>query len=86
MEIMEEEDNRAVFYWIMSEPEDLGIIGFVNKEIPLMYLSTYPTQDTMFDDAKAKGFKTYKEKFDEDDDDEFAMEKLEGFEELDFMI
>lgn len=86
MEIMDEEDNRAVFYWIMSEPEDLGIIGFVNKEIPLMYLSTYPNQDTMFDDAKAKGYKTYMEKFDENDDDEFAMKKLEGFEELDFMI
>lgn len=86
MKIMDEYDNRAVLYWIMSEPEDVGIIGFVNKDIPLMYLSTYPNQEVMFNAAKAKGFKTYKEKFDEDDDDEFAMEKLEGFDELDFVF
>ena len=86
MELMEDEDNRAVFYWIMSEPEDMGILGFVKKDIPLMYLATYPTQDAMFDDAKKRGFSTYMEKFDEEDDDEMAIEKLKDFEELNFFF
>ena len=86
IKLMDEEDNRCVFYWITSEPRDVGTIGFVNKEIPLMYLSTYPNQDAIFEDAKARGLKPYKEKFDENDDDKYAMMKLEGFEELDFMV
>ena len=86
MEIMEDEDNRAVLYWIMSEPEDYGTLGFVNKKIPLMYISTCPNQEVMFNDAKKRGFKTFKEKFFEDDDDDEAIEKLEGFDELNFMF
>lgn len=84
IQILDISDYRSVLNWIVTETDTLGVIGVVNKELPLMMLTIAENQEKITETANANGLKTHMEKLDDWLDDNIEVEKVDGFEDMDF--
>lgn len=85
IDIVDEEDNKAVLFWIVDEYGDESIVGVYNDEQPLMMLASIEHQDKISEEAKRRGLEVIKVKPDwAFDDDDIEVDKVVGFEEIDF--
>lgn len=89
--ILEEEENQAILFWIVDENGDDAIHCACNHSIPLIMFSPIYEQEKLFEEAKNRGFEVVYERPDwasDDDDDvpEYVMERnIVGFENYDII-
>ena len=91
MDLFDNEDLRAILYWIVDENGDDTVYCACNRDIPLMMFSPYAHREKLLDEARRRGFEIIKGKPDwAKDDDPWEEEELEskivGFKEIDFLF
>ena len=91
MDLFDDEDLRAILYWIVDENGDDTVYCACNRDIPLMMFSPYAHREKLLDEARRRGFEIIKGKPDwAKDDDPWEEEELEskivGFKEIDFLF
>lgn len=91
IDLFEEDDNKAVLYWLVDELGDDTVFCVCNRDIPLIMFSPFADREKLLEEAKRRGFEVVKERpIWASDDDELEEEELEdkvvGFEEINFLF
>ena len=87
IDLFEEVDNKAVLFWISDELGEDALQGFLNSKDHLLILTRVEAVDKAIDYAKSKGYETRMEKLDSAfDDDDIDVEKIVGFDDIDFFF
>ena len=87
IELFEEEDNKAVLFWISDELGVDALQGFLNSKDHLLILTSVEAEEKAIDYAKSKGYETMMKKLDTAfDDDDIEEEKIVGFDDVDFFF
>lgn len=91
IDLFEEDDNKAVLYWLVDELGDDTVFCVCNRDIPLIMFSPFADREKLLEEAKRRSFEVVKERpIWASDDDELEEEELEdkvvGFEEINFLF
>ena len=91
IKLFDNEDNRAVLFWIVDEYGDDTLYCVRNRSIPLMMFSPFAHREKLIDEAKRRGCDILKVRpcwaFDDDKIEDDEMEdRIIGFEEVDFIF
>ena len=89
IEILDDEENQAVLFWIVDENGDTAVHCACNRDIPLMMISPINEQEKLLEEAKNRGFEIIAEKPDWADDEDIEEDEsifehnIVGFENYD---
>lgn len=57
IDLFEEDDNKAVLYWLVDELGDDTVFCVCNRDIPLIMFSPFTDREKLLEEAKRRGLK-----------------------------
>lgn len=89
--LFDDEDNKAVLYWIVDEQGDDTVYCICNRDLPLIMFSPFAKREKLIEEVKRRGYEVVKVRpiwacEDDEVEDEEMEDKVVDFEEIEFLF
>ena len=89
--LFDDEDNKAVLYWIVDEQGDGTVYCICNRDLPLIMFSPFAKREKLIEEVKRRGYEVVKVRpiwacEDDEVEDEEMEDKVVDFEEIEFLF